>query len=470
MKKVLYIICAAIAAAACTEYLNVKPRGYDIPDTIEQYEGMIYGQEHFWMSEVFEYMAFEFMTDADGYGNAYANLGAAACNAFRWQEDIFLPDQDCGEWNNPTGILYPLNVIIAEVMDASTGTEDQKKAVLAEARMLRAWNTFTMAQFFGRPYDETSAAEDPCVPIITEAKTVDTSFPLRSVKDVYDFVLDEMKASVEDLLDVPEHYLRVFKATGYTMLGKVLWMMGRYDDALPYLQTAFEAAGAEGLELLDYNGMLLEDGTLDYISDFRLNTEYMLMYYSMNRIWPAMYADYYNTLMFGISDDVLFHYFKEKDIRLSALVGIKSRKSAYQQFKRGNVYAPNTSKLITNLGLELPDLYLMYAECLARAGKDAEARDILYRLRCCRMDPSVAAVPDGDLVVVAVEERIREYMGYGNTWFDTRRLWKDPKFQYMKDFYTRTDGTSTYTLTEDRLTMKIPPVVLSWHPEYKDNQ
>jgi len=470
MKRVFYLLCTVLALDSCTDYLNVKPRGYDIPNTLEQYEGMIYGHEHFWMSEVFEYMAFEFMTDEDGYGNAYANLGAATCNAFRWQKDIYLPDQECGEWNNPTSILYALNVVIAEVMDASTGTDDQKKAILAEARMLRAWNLFMMAQFFGKPYNEATAGSDRCIPIITEAKTVDAQFPLHTVEEVYTFVLEEMKASVTDLSDAAEHHLRVFKATGFTMLGKVLWMMGRYEEAEPYLETAFKAAAEQGLSLLDFNDMLLEDGTLDYISDFQLNPEYMLMYYSMNRIWPAMYADYYNTLMFGIADKVLFHYYKEKDLRLSTLVGIKSRKSAYEQFKRGNVYAPNTSKLITNLGLELPDLYLMYAECLARNGKQDQARELLYELRCKRMDPAIAGVPEGDLVVVAVEERIREYMGYGNTWFDTRRLWHDPKFQYMKDFYTRTDGSNTYTLTEDRLTLEIPPIVLSWHPEYSINQ
>ena len=47
-----------------------------------------------------------------------------------------------------------------------------------------------------------------------------------------------------------------------------------------------------------------------------------------------------------------------------------------------------------------------------------------------------------------------------------RRLWSDPIFEFMKEFYTHTDGEQTYTLTEERLTMNIPPQITAWHPEY----
>lgn len=40
----------------------------------------------------------------------------------------------------------------------------------------------------------------------------------------------------------------------------------------------------------------------------------------------------------------------------------------------------------------------------------------------------------------------------------------------MKNYYTRTDGTDTFTLTEARLTMRIPPSVMAWHPEYVQNE
>jgi len=468
MQHKIIILTLSLLAVSCTEFLDVKPRGYDIPATLEQYVGMIYGQEYGYSDEVFEYMSFEFGTDAAGYGNAYANLGSASCNAFCWKKDIFLPDENSGEWNSPASFMYPLNVVIAEVMQAETGTQEQKKAVLAEARMVRAWLHFMMAQHFGKPYDASTAATDRCIPIITKATTVDASFPLCTVAEVYDFILSEMEASIPDLLDQEEHFLRVFKSTGNAMMGKVLWMTGRYPEAEPFLEAALEQALAQGRSLLDYNEILTEDGELDYPSDAALHPEYMFLFGSMPRLWLGVYTTYYQSAIFNIRNDVLFRYFTQGDIRLAQLTGIRSGKTAYASFRPNDVYSANISNIVSNMGIGLPDVYLMYAECLARNGKEHSAYEVLKQFRASRMDPAAASQLPDDMVQAAVEERIREYIGFGNIWYDMRRLWNDPGFQYLKDYYTRSDGKQEYTLTEDRLVMEIPPLVLSWHPEYNN--
>lgn len=463
-----FAILILLVLVSCTRYLDVKPRGYDIPTSLSQYEGLLYGQEYFMLDEVFEFMSFEFTTDSDGYGNAYANMGSDICNAYCWKKDIFLSDENCGEWNKPASFLYPMNVVIAEVMGASDGTTEQKKAVLAEARMIRAWMTFLMAQFFGNPYDPATASSDPCVPIITSASTMETEYPRKTVAQVYAFILDEMREAIGDLPDGKEHFLRVFRPTGNAMLGKVLWMMGDYDAALPYLKDAYEGALAGGCALLDYNTLIKEDNTLNLPTDWQQNTEYMFLFEAMPRLWLGVYTSYYNSAIFSIKKEVLQHYFSTGDTRLSQLTGLPSGKSGYPALSPGQTYSANTSGMISNFGIGLPDVYLMYAECLARTGDDGESARILQEFRSHRMAATDAAV-SGDLVKSSVEERIREYMGFGNTWFDTRRLWNDPLFQYMKDWYTHTDGVNEYTLTRDRLTMEIPPVVLGWHPEYANN-
>ncbi|MBR1871583.1 MAG: RagB/SusD family nutrient uptake outer membrane protein [Bacteroidales bacterium] len=467
MRKFLTILLLP-TLFSCTRYLDVKPRGYDIPGTLEQYSGMIYGQEYMLMDEVFEYMSFEFTTDADGYGNAYANMGSDICNAYCWKKDIFLPDENCGEWNYPASFLYPMNVVIAEVMGASNGTEAERKAVLAEARMVRAWMLFTMAQFFGMPYNEATAASDPCIPLITTASTLETDYPRKSVAQVYEFILNEMREAIPDLADESEHFKRVFKPTGEAMLGKVLWMMGNYKEAESVLASAWEDALGSGCALLDYNTRLKDDKTLDLPTDWVQNSEYLFLFSSMARLWPAVYTTYYNSIIFSIKDEVLAHYFSPGDTRLAQLTGIPSGASAYPSAVPGQRYAANTSSMLTNIGIGLADVCLMYAECLARSGKDSEAAALLEEFRKHRMDSADAPV-SGDLVVAAVEERMREYIGFGNTWLDMRRLWDDPAFQYMKDWYTHTDGSNEYTLTKERLVMEIPPKILSWHPEYSNN-
>jgi hypothetical protein len=53
------------------------------------------------------------------------------------------------------------------------------------------------------------------------------------------------------------------------------------------------------------------------------------------------------------------------------------------------------------------------------------------------------------------------------TWFDVRRLWNDPLFTGR--IYQHRDDMGTYTLTEDRLTLKIPPYILGLDPSMQDN-
>ena len=61
---------------------------------------------------------------------------------------------------------------------------------------------------------------------------------------------------------------------------------------------------------------------------------------------------------------------------------------------------------------------------------------------------------------------MREQIGFGTSWFDMKRIWNDPVFQYMKDYYVHTVGNETYTLSQDRLDFQYPPSVTAWHPEY----
>ena len=58
----------------------------------------------------------------------------------------------------------------------------------------------------------------------------------------------------------------------------------------------------------------------------------------------------------------------------------------------------------------------------------------------------------------------------GMRWFDMHRLWSDPLFQEDKAGYTHTNRTETFTLTEKRLVFRIPPQVLSFSPEWQDNE
>ena len=474
---IITAVSALMLLTSCTDWLMVQPRGVEVPSRLEHYEGLLYGTELFLTNEVYPYMCFENTCSRSGYENMYSLTGQSSCRAYCWQADIFREDEDSQEWNFPASNLYWMNVVVNGVLSAEDGTEEDRRAVYAEARMMRAYMHFLMAQFFGRPYDPATAGSDLCIPVITVASTTETDLPRRSVEDVYEFITTEMEQSVEYLEDDAPHHRRVFRTAGYAMLGKVYWMMGRYEDALPAFAEAVESLGASGNDIfLDYNTMV-DDGSITYPTDDKLNPEQIFNVESMFLLYHAMYPSYYGSTLVYLKPDVLRRYYTDtQDLRLTFISGMHSGQSPYGgTFDLDEEYHFEINRIITNVGITTPDIYLMYAECLARTGHEDEAVSVIEKLRAARLPADHVAVPSvsgsGDaLVRFIVEERMREILGYGLTWFDMRRLWNDPLFQDMKQMYVHTDGDTEYTLSEQRLVMRIPPAILAWHPEYTDNE
>lgn len=450
-----------VLLTSCENYLNVKPRGYDIASKIEHYEGLLVGQDLYMLNESFPYMCFECFMDQDGFDNAYSTIGSRATNAYKWEKNVYREDEDCGEWNSFTTALYYYNVVINQVLDAEDGTQEKKLALQAEARMLRAYCTFLMSEFFGD------------VPIIRTASTMGGDFSLHSREEVIEFVLSEMAEAVPQLEDTQEHCMRVFRTSGLALYGKVLFMLGRYSEAEAQFREAMAAVKAHPeCGLTNYYERLTPDGEVDFIVYDYENPELLFNLGSMNRLWPAVFGGMYNMLLYGVRNDVLkTFYYDMKDTRLSTLSSITTGESAYKSFKSSNFYSANMSTIKSNIGVGVPDLYIMYAECLARANKTDEAAEVLVELRRHRMDPGHEGIPADvvsaeQMTVFAFEERMREEIGFGTSWFEMRRVWNDPLFQYLKPMYVHTVGSETYTLTEDRLWFQIPPSVLLWHPEY----
>jgi hypothetical protein len=124
-----------------------------------------------------------------------------------------------------------------------------------------------------------------------------------------------------------------------------------------------------------------------------------------------------------------------------------------------------------NWGPNLPDLYLMIAECKARANDLAGAKTDLETLRRARMplaEATVALTTQDAMVKVILDERKREFAGTGLRWFDMRRLWSDTKYNNIDPVHPL--GGSTFNLRVERLALRIPPAILRLNPGMPDNQ
>lgn len=489
-KQLLHIALVGqliLMIAGCSDFLDVKPRGKDIPEDIKHFEGLFNNNilTNLTFYEVLEngammpkaselyylYMTDELIADS----TSYTRLSRGARAAFSYEPDLFVADDYSAEWSAAYQQIYLYNVIANGVMDAEDGTLEKKKELLAEARVGRAFMHFYLTQFFCKPYHPSTAASDAGIPIVTKGSSGETSFSRGTVKEVYDFVTREMEEACPDLPQQTQNRQRVYRAAGYFMLGKVYLTMGEYDKALKALEESMKALGNTTIEmdLFDYNTQLAKWGYTGESYRWAITCSYPInldasnieiIYNKQVSLIPLVFYFYPPSV-----------FVKPEFMALFTPNDHRSKFFSNRDYTGSNQwpYYKRVCRMIYTISGDLPDLYLMLAECKARTGDETGAREDLLTLREKRMPASEAGVPaevntKDKLIRFVIDERKREYMMTGMRWFDMRRLWNDPLFQQDKAACTHTNGIEVFPLTEERLTYKIPPRVMEFNGNWND--
>ena len=147
--------------SGCSDFLDLKPKGKEIPTKFEHYSGLLNNTMFSNLTVSSEplymvYMGDELIADA----SSFASLDRVALGAFKYEADIFNIEDHAAEWNAAYQQIYSYNVIANGVMDAEDGTYEEKLKIQAEARVGRAYMHFLLAQYFSKPYNEATASSD----------------------------------------------------------------------------------------------------------------------------------------------------------------------------------------------------------------------------------------------------------------------------------------------------------------------
>src|SRR5690554_5582464 len=140
-------------------------------------------------------------------------------------------------------------------MNSTGGTEAEKKALSAEARVYRAWLHFYFVNLYGRPFHPDTAPSDPGFPIILTNDLTRKDFQRNTVLEVYEFIVDELEAAIPDLPTTISNRYRIAQSAGYAYLGKVLVFMRNYADAISALESAISTGNNASIPigLYDYH-------------------------------------------------------------------------------------------------------------------------------------------------------------------------------------------------------------------------
>lgn len=426
ISKYLFLFVVAIVASSCDDYLDVKPVGKVIPETLVDFRAVL----------------------TRGYATfpLHKSLTALRTDEMILEEEsndlAFYKDNYIWNDANPDRIstkfpyaglyncIFYTNVIINEAsgkLEASA----EKDQLIGEAYALRALAYFDLVNLFGKQYNAATASSDTGVPLALKIDLEQAYIP-ESVAVIYAQIHSDKEAAKKLLnLDTQAKGLnyRFSKAALYTMESRV------------YLYQKQWALALEATE----KGLVINNALVD------LNTTPIL-------------PNNYDTKESIMALEITF----ENKIRRSAYVA-PTLTDAYDQTNdlRFNLYYQKSgSQLIFKKGGELnqkntfrtSELYLTKAEASVQLNDLATARTTLLNFiknrynttGFAQLSTKIGAMNQTELLDFVYQERQREFAIEGQRWFDLRRT--------TQKQIEHTIGGKTYILIQNdpRYTLPFP--------------
>lgn len=464
MKKYLkYITIAAVGAIvlSCDNYVDIKTEGKLIPEETINYRYLLnntytldktYGNIDVASDDI------SFQNEAQTNALTATDSYRPFVNLYKWSETVYFDGENDYDMNNLYSALYNVNIVINEVMTSTNGTEAEKIAIKGEAEVHRAFIFLTLVNTFGKAYDASTSATDPGIVLFTKP-TVSDDIKRTSVQDAYDVILSDLKDAVNSGLKPINSGNNVAfpsQAAAYALLARTYLYMRNYPLALENAEKAL-AIQSTLMNLADYE--------FDAYPTRRLDKELILSK------WNG-----YSTLTFApqllsLSNE-LIDSFDTNDLRYVLFTQPSS--SFNSEYTIGRTYSKEAlNGESRNAGPTVPEMMLIKAECLARAGSGEQAMAEINRLRQKRFRAgeyvALTASDSKDALIKVLAERRRELMGTGGfRWFDLKRLNKEPEFAKT---ITHEFAGQTFTLApnSDRYQMPFAPIYFEYAPNLKQN-
>jgi len=464
----IFFVLIALQTACKKEFLELDIKGFLIAKSTNDYEQLL--NAVFLQSEL---PASAFLGDEVAAQEIYFNNSSRRSRRlFQYEDRIYESHELPEEIISPASYIrkqYIFNKIIAEVMQSTHGTEEQKRRILAESKVGRAVCHLMFLQDFAMPYNTSTAATDPGIPILTSTNVSNRFFKQASIQEVYEFMIKDLTEAQPDL-SVLTHRRKFSKLTAEFYLSKIYLNMADFETAKTHIDAAFLEIDRSKIPvaLYDYNKVLADGGEWGADRDIGYGpTNQPIPFNNTQLIYSIssslLEESSYNTFVFSPRTVALFN---PTDQRLR----FYSSQESFGKYKFPlgmKRYLSRTS----DIGASLPDLYLMRAEIRARTNDLRGAVADVEYLRKNRMASHVAvpapiAANQYELVCFILDERIREFTLTGMRWQDMRRLSVDPIYNktviYRHNMYDRNGNISkTFRLRPERFALRFGERLLS---------
>ncbi len=361
--------------------------------------------------------------------------------AYIWEKERLFAPGIGNEWAYTYDNVYRSNIVLSLVdeINAKLPNATLYRQVKGSALFVRGRSYWNALQVWAKAYDAATADTDPGVPL-----RLDPDFNIAtrraSIEACYSQVIADLKQAIDLLPEVAAHAVRPSKPAAMGLLARVYLSMRQYDSAFAYANQALQLKS----DLLDFNS--IANPTVNF-PIARFNPE---VWYDANMLAPTL-INYSRAKM----DSLLMQSYAAGDLRRT--VYYRNNGNGSYGFKAS--YSGNNGGFS---GIAANEVYLMRAECFARAGKVEEAMEDLNHLLRHRWHSSnfvpLTATTAGEALEVILQERRKELIMRGLRWMDIKRLNKEGYAIQLK----RVLNGETYLLppNDPRYALPIPEDVI----------
>jgi hypothetical protein len=407
---------------SCKKFLDEKAnKKINTPSTLADLEGILnnYGVLNARYPSAAEIGSDNYyLTDA-----GWAATSELHQNLYYWQKY----DNIGGDWNATYTNIYYTNVILEALSHVEYKPSEEKRflQVKGSALFIRSYYFYALAQLFAPPYNENTADADLGIPLKINTDYNETSVR-SSVKQTYERIINDLTKAVPWLPDNPASKYWPSKPAAYAALARTYMVMRNYNKAGLYADSCLQLYDS----LINYNSVSASAS----IPFTQFNKEVI---YDCRTASPSALSQSRAKV-----DSLLYNSYATNDLRRT--IFFKSNSDGSHAFK-GNYTGLSTAGMFT--GISTDEMYLLRAECYARAGdKDAAIADLntLLSKRWKTGTFIALSVPDAATALqLVLAERRKELPFRTIRWSDLRRLNMESSFATT---LTRTLNGQTYTL------------------------
>lgn len=449
MKKqiIFLLITAMFFSCDVDKFLDVKPTGTLIPETVEHFDKLLedYKVTYPAMNNI-AYM------DPDAYmpGKNYNDLWQAKWKKqYQWSQTPYTEEEDDFDWIYRYEVIHVYNLIINEIDGAPLGnrSEADRKRVKGEAYAMRAMDYFILVNEYA-PHISSSTLDVPAIPM---PLTIDLAaqLPRSTVGEVYDQLISDLSTAQTLLEDAPIYHedanFRPGQAAMKALFALVNLYKGNFEEARDLSNEALSMYNYvyDFTELTNKNEGDAWSGLS--ITDFDYSTDAKSVLWNRYHRWvfydPAQLFHPDLLALFDQENDQRFILFSSDHTYFGDDV---SPNYAYARY-----YAEN------QVGITIPNLILVNAEAKARTGDNQGALDALNSLlekRILNFNPlTTSNTPD--VLQKVKEERRKELMATGANFIDLKRY---HAYGESIPTYTRTVNGETFTLAPGSQEYVVP--------------